>query len=282
MVEVSVIIPAYNEENYIEQCLSSLFSQSYKNLEIIVVDDGSTDKTVNIIKSFKKVLLLKGEHKGPGFSRNLGAKQAKGKILVFVDADMSFEKDYIKNLISPILENPSIIGTTHDYEVATNTHNPSSLLWGKIRVSPKHANEVKIFRAIRRSKFLEMGGFDPKYGYADDQTFYYKYNITPKVAKGTTCFHRNPETIKETYKQAIWIGRSWKRRFPILKIPILNWIVFLFIALLTIPKIIIKSISSKMAFRSISFSFILKFYSLKFYGYLVGLYSSLLFDEVRK
>lgn len=282
MVEVSVIIPVYNEENYIEKCLSSLLSQTYKNLEIIVVDDGSTDNTVKIIKSFKKVSLLKGEHKGPGFSRNLGAKQAKGKILVFVDADMTFEKDYIKNLISPMLENSSVIGTTHDYEVATNTHKPSSLLWGRIRVSPEHAHEVKIFRAIRRSNFLDMGGFDPKYGYADDQTFYYKYNITPNVAKGTTCFHRNPETIKETYKQAIWIGRSWKRRFPILKIPILNWIAFLVIGILTIPKIILKSIASKIAFKSISLRFIVKFYSVKFYGYLVGLYTSLLFDEVRK
>ena len=78
---ISVVIPTYNEEKDIGLCLSSLKEQSYKNLEVIVVDDGSTDKTREIVKKFKKIKLIEGEHKGPGFSRNIGARHAKGDIL---------------------------------------------------------------------------------------------------------------------------------------------------------------------------------------------------------
>ena len=98
---VSVIIPAYNEEGDIELCLKSLKNQSRKKIEVIVVDDGSTDRTVEIVKEHK-VKLLKQNHGGPGAARNRGAKQAKGEILIFIDADMHFPKDYIKNLIAPI------------------------------------------------------------------------------------------------------------------------------------------------------------------------------------
>lgn len=281
MVKVSVIIPAYNEERYIEKCLASLSKQSYRDKEIIVVDDGSTDRTIEIAKKYH-IKIIRGEHKGPGFSRNLGAKKAQGKILVFIDADMHFDKEYIKNLVSPILKNSKIVGTTHDYEVATNTDNIWSRLWGKVRVAKETAHQVAIFRAIRRDAFLKMGGFDPKYGYADDQTFYYKYGIKPTVAKNTTCYHRNPESLKETYKQAIWIGRSWRRRFTLFKIPLLNLVSLLIAALLIPFKVVIKSVQVKFAMPDIPYTKIFQFYTVKFKGYLVGLTSALVWGEVRK
>ena len=153
MTKVSVIIPAYNEENYIENCLRSLEKQTFKDFEIIVVDDGSTDKTKSMLERFKEVMVLVGKHAGPGASRNIGAKKAKGEVLVFVDADMTFDKEYLENLIEPLVNDKKLIGTTHDYEVATNIDNWVSNLWGKIRVSKEEANNVKIFRAIKKEKF---------------------------------------------------------------------------------------------------------------------------------
>lgn len=282
MVETSVIIPAYNEERYIGKALESLNKQTYKNFEIIVVDDGSTDKTREIVNFYPKVRLIEGEHKGPGFSRNLGAKRAKGIFLVFVDADMAFHKDYLFNLVSPMKKDKKLIGTTHDYEIATNIDNIYSRLWGEVRVSKESAGEVKIFRAIRKNEFTKMGGFDSKYGYADDQTFWFKYKIKPFVAKNTTCYHRNPETIQETYKQARWIGMSWKSRFKLLSIPLINIFVFFIVLALFFPYLFFKSINVKLKNKDLRFTKIHGFFYSKFKGYIAGLYRAIFSNEVRK
>lgn len=272
----SIIIPTYNEEKDIAGCLKSLESQSEKNFEIIVVDDGSTDRTRDIVKKFGKVRLVEGSHKGPGASRNLGAEKAKGSILVFVDADMTFEKNYIGNLIAPILADKSgrIIGTTHDYEVAINTGNWISRLWGRVRVdyrAESKKNDAIIFRAIRKDKFLELGGFNPKYGYADDQTFWLDNGIKPTVAKNTRCYHKNPESLKGTFGQARWIGASWKERFWIFRIPVLNYISALAFILLLPLIILIKSAVSRRT-AGISFFNLIKYYSYKFTGYAAGIF----------
>ena len=137
---VSVVIPTYNEEKSIGKCIISLQEQSYPNLEIIIVDDGSLDKTREIIKKFKKVKLIEGEHKGPGFYRNLGAEFAKGEILVFVDADMAFEKDYVKKLIAPIIAK-ECIGTENSRQIASNEENIWSRCWGLYSSSEKDKNK---------------------------------------------------------------------------------------------------------------------------------------------
>src|SRR3990167_4182565 len=98
--KVSLIIPAYNEEEVIGNCLKSLLKQTFKPLEIIVVDDGSTDNTISIVKNCQlptvNCQLFCQKHLGPGSARNLGASKAKGEILIFVDADMTFDKNFVK------------------------------------------------------------------------------------------------------------------------------------------------------------------------------------------
>lgn len=95
---VSVIIPTYNEKASLEDCIESLGRQTLSDFEIIVIDDGSTDGTLAILKSLKKSLpdfsYAKQNHKGAGAARNYGVSLAKGTILVFVDADMTFDKDF--------------------------------------------------------------------------------------------------------------------------------------------------------------------------------------------
>ena len=101
MVDFSVIIATYNRADYLRECLNSLASQTHKNFETIIVDDGSTDNTKDLIKSFP-VKLLTQKHLGPAKARNLGAEQARGEILVFIDADMTFDKEFISDLTDPI------------------------------------------------------------------------------------------------------------------------------------------------------------------------------------
>ncbi|WP_051258390.1 glycosyltransferase family 2 protein [Atopococcus tabaci] len=98
---VSIIVPAYNVENYIEECVDSLLAQTYSPIEVIVLDDGSTDQTVKLLRSYEDTILLfeNKENKGQGARRNQGMKIAKGKYLYFMDSDDWLEKDAIEKLV---------------------------------------------------------------------------------------------------------------------------------------------------------------------------------------
>lgn len=277
---VSVVIPAYNEERDIGVCLDSLNKQSYNNIEIIVVDDGSTDKTREIVKSFRKVKLVFGEHKGPGFSRNLGARITKGAVLVFVDSDMTFEKDYISNLVRPIFQGKTI-GTAHGVEYATNMNNRWARCWGRIRVNPSETSEKEgvIFRAIRKDIFLEKGGFDPKYGYADDQTFFIKYMMKSVLVPDAVCYHRNAESLKEVYKQSRWIGASLLWKHKALKFPIFSALFLLLFGIMMIPLALFFSIKKLIFVRDFSLTFYYPlFYLARLTGSFFGFYNWLIRD----
>lgn len=92
---VSIIVPVFNAEKYLENCMDSLLNQTCKNIEIICVDDGSTDKSAALLDKYaaadNRVVVLRQENKGPGPARNLALKNAQGKYILFVDADDSLE-----------------------------------------------------------------------------------------------------------------------------------------------------------------------------------------------
>ena len=99
---ISVIIPTFNSEKYIQQCISSVLNQTYENYEIIVVDNNSTDSTVSIIKSFNsdKIKIIYVFNNGNiSISRNLGIKNSIGSWIAFLDSDDFWEKNKL-SLIS--------------------------------------------------------------------------------------------------------------------------------------------------------------------------------------
>ncbi len=210
-MKVSVIIPVYNEEKVIGECVSSLKKQSAKDFEIIVIDDGSYDSTLEILQKFD-VRIFKQNHHGPGVARNLGAKHAKGKILVFVDADMTFDSNFLRNLCKPIQENKSN-GTFSKEEYVSNWDNIWSLCWNinsnlppKRRLPLDYPDTQKVFRAILKSEFDKVHGFS-KRGYTDDYTLSEKLGYEAQLAHGAIFYHRNPDDLSEAFKQAKWIGK---------------------------------------------------------------------------
>ena len=94
---ISVIIPVFNTESYLSRCLDSVCNQTYDNLQIILINDGSTDSSIEICDAFKnnddRVEVLSTENKGVSSARNLGIKQAKGEYLTFIDSDDYIEKN---------------------------------------------------------------------------------------------------------------------------------------------------------------------------------------------
>src|SRR5665811_835930 len=91
---VSVIVPTKNSAKFLESCLRSIKSQSYKNIEIIVVDNGSIDGTKRISGKYTELILAKGPERSA--QKNFGVKKAKGEYIYFVDSDFILEKDVIK------------------------------------------------------------------------------------------------------------------------------------------------------------------------------------------
>lgn len=102
MVLISVIVPIYNVERYLKDCLDSIISQTYKNLEIILVDDGSSDKSAQICEQFankdKRIKLLHKQNGGQSSARNMGLDIANGEFISFVDSDDILHEDYIQKL----------------------------------------------------------------------------------------------------------------------------------------------------------------------------------------
>jgi len=205
--KLSVVIPMFNEKRYIERCLNSLLSQSFKSFEIILVDDGSTDGTYSLVKSVyskkKNIRLFSQKNQGPGVARNFGASKAKGDILIFVDADMMFDKNYLQYLIKPIIKGKEF-GTTHGTEKVANLENVWARSWSIDRI-PNPPKRSAVFRAIKTDIFLKHGGFNPSKGYFDDDLSHIGSGL---VVRKAICYHNNPETIKEAFKHSVWVGRG--------------------------------------------------------------------------
>jgi len=123
---VSIIVPIYNSEKYISLCLESIISQTYKNLEIILVDDVSIDKSFSICESYQKihsnVFIFKNiENKGAAYSRNVGLKHSKGELICFIDSDDYVSPNMIDNMVSALIANKTDVCCCGRFDVINGT-----------------------------------------------------------------------------------------------------------------------------------------------------------------
>ena len=121
--KVSIIVPVYNVEEYIDKCIDSLLQQTYKNIEIILVDDGSTDlsgeKCDNYKSQDERILVFHKSNGGLADARNYGINKSSGDFLIFVDSDDWIESNTVENAISVMNDDQSdmvVYGITIDYE----------------------------------------------------------------------------------------------------------------------------------------------------------------------
>lgn len=116
-INVSIIVPIYNTQDYIERCLNSLINQTLKDIEIICVNDGSTDDSLKILEEFAKVddriIVLTQENAGVSVARNAGLNIAKGEYIGFIDSDDWIDLDYYENLYNTAIRNDCEIAVTN-------------------------------------------------------------------------------------------------------------------------------------------------------------------------
>ena len=117
--KITVIVPVYNVENYLQKCLDSLLSQTYKNLEIIVVNDGSTDNSGNICQEYaqkdNRIIYIETENSGQSAARNFGLDRMTGSYVTFVDSDDWVEQDYVEVLYRKLMEYQADIAVANYY-----------------------------------------------------------------------------------------------------------------------------------------------------------------------
>ncbi|HEY1299214.1 MAG TPA: glycosyltransferase [Stellaceae bacterium] len=171
---VSVVVCAYNAERTIEQCLASLAVLNYPDYEVIVVNDGSRDRTLEIAESFGYCRIISQPNKGLSVARNVGAEAATGEIVAYTDSDCVADPDWLDYLVAKM--------ETGGYAACGGPNFPppeDSLVPAAVAVAPGGPTHVLIDdevaehiagcnMAFRREALLGLGGFDPLYRAAGD------------------------------------------------------------------------------------------------------------------
>lgn len=114
---ISVIVPVYNAQEYIAECIKSVIEQTYKNLEILIIDDGSTDNSLNICHNFndERIKIYHNENKGLSFARQFGIDYSRGKYFVTIDADDWILPNYVESLYETIKKRDSDVAICNRY-----------------------------------------------------------------------------------------------------------------------------------------------------------------------
>lgn len=220
-MKVSIVVAAYNVETYIERCIESLMQQTFENIEIIVVNDGSTDNTLDKIKSLSKldnrILVINQENRGVMQARKSGYNIATGEYILFVDGDDWLKKTAIESLYCKAISNNSdivcykfiyiddngserkshLIGDFITFDEINNNEFLRNIMlfkiipsiWSKfIKREFIQKNNINIVNSLRYAEDLvvscELGMYSPKVSMLDEYLYYYyqrKDSVTKKI-----------------------------------------------------------------------------------------------------
>lgn len=203
MPKFSIIIPVYNVEKYIDGCLKSVMNQTYKDYEVIVVNDGTKDNSMDIVKKYD-VKVIEQKNQGLSAARNTGVKHAKGDYLIFLDSDDSWNKDLLKELSKSIKNNPDVvrfqIQETYENSDDVKPFNEQSF---------EDKNGVEAFNMISSYHFIENA-----WCYAIRRDYYKKNKFSFKVGKIHEDYGLTPLIIikAEKVNSIEYIGYNYLQR----------------------------------------------------------------------
>lgn len=222
-VPISVVVPAYNAQQTIGLALEGILAQSSSgDLEIIVVDDGSTDRTPEIVRSFPQVIYTRQPNAGPAAARNRGARQAQGEFIFFTDSDCIPDPGWIARIL-PHFDSDEIAAVAGSYGIA----NPGSrlarciheeILFRHQKLMPQFPKAFGSYNfAVRKKVFEAVGGFDTSYRFAsgEDNDLSYKILKTGKIyfEREATVRHFHPTRLLkylwEQYRHGFWRAKMY-------------------------------------------------------------------------
>lgn len=213
-MKTSVIIPAYNSEKTISKCISSLLRQTNKPDEIIVVDDGSIDKTKKEVKKFKDVKLISQINRGPASARNLGVKKAKGDILLFTDDDCIPDRYWVSEMEKPF-RSKTVDGVQGRYMTKQEGLIPRFV---QMEIEDRYDRMKKrenidfigsYSAGYRKSIFMKYGGFDESFPVASGEDPELSFKLSEHGHKmvfneKAVVYHNHTESFSAYMKKKFW------------------------------------------------------------------------------
>jgi glycosyltransferase involved in cell wall biosynthesis len=199
MPEVSVIIPAFNASEFIAEAVDSVLAQSFKDFEVLIVNDGSTDHTLDVLRDYQsKVTIINQENQGVSTARNNGINIARGKYLVFLDADDIFMPNKLEDQSDFLDMHPNICAVFSNLCAFTISKNGKKTSW------PYHVNKTLVKRIgppsknapifmvqnilppvaamVRKACAHKIGGFDTDLSGLADRDFWYRMGCQYELA----------------------------------------------------------------------------------------------------
>ncbi len=220
MVEYSVVVCTYNRGKLIEKCINSLIAQDIprSKYEIIVVNDGSVDNTLNILKKYRKFRnfrIINQKHLGLAAARNTGWENAKGEIVLYIDDDAVADKNWIRTTISNYEKGiDGVGGTFRPIErnwITIYTEGSMFLFYG--RHGEKLDGGGGLNMSFRKRALKAIGGFDPAFtDIADDADINKRFIESGrrlKVCFDITVRHKEPKTLRDFMIKRFKRGKSY-------------------------------------------------------------------------
>ncbi len=215
----SVVIPLFNKALHVEETLQHVINQNFKDFELIIVDDGSTDQSVSIVKKFNdtRIKLFQQEKKGAPQARNYGIEQASSKYIALLDADDLWKPNHLSELHNTILKFPKadLFCNAYALKISDNySHNASFttaptqeiiMIDDYFKASYIHPIAWTSAVAFTKSSFLKLGGFDTQLLSGQDLDLWIKYGLFGKIAFNpnvTACYDKtvNNSLSKENHR----------------------------------------------------------------------------------
>ena len=220
--KVSVVIPGKNSSDTIRQCIESVVNQSYRNLEVIYVDNNSLDNSIEIASEYP-IKVIAEPRSGSFIARNTGARNASGEILVFIDSDCIAEEEFVERLVKTIIEGKEVscmgsIQSAEDNKWSAIEQKTFDNLITAIKkrdyVSIAYTGNL----AIKKSVFDELRGFDENIFWAADIEFSLRlikagYKIRYVADAKVKHFHRTSivTIFRRKFQQGFWTSRIYAK-----------------------------------------------------------------------
>ena len=185
MTLFSIVIPFYNSKKTIKKCLDGIFKSTFKSFEVIAVSDNSDQESIDIVKKFKTKLIYLKKNRGTAFARNIGAKNSKGKFIIFIDSDIVIKSNHLLEVKKNLEKFPLEVAFQGIYNHKINYKNSivSYLqLYQCYYIFSKKITFIKnlngSFVVIKKNFFLKLKGFDNNFKSSNAEDADFGYNIT--------------------------------------------------------------------------------------------------------